>query len=114
VRAGEELKAAAVREVASSSGLDIEVTGLVSIEHMPRLPGWEFARFRFVVEARVLPTSGPPRSVPNEDSLKAEFFMPSEIESLPLRGKDAIRLISKHASGQPVASIDDIYHVGLS
>ena len=38
----------------------------------------------------------------------------AEIESLPLRAPDAVRLIARHAAGQPVAPIDSIYQIGLS
>ena len=113
VEPGEDLVSAAVRETLEEAGVDVEVTGLMAIEHMPRLPGWEFSRWRFVVEARIKPDSPPPRQTPNGDTLRADFFSPQEIGSLPLRGKDATRLIAEHASGAPVAPIS-LYRPGLA
>lgn len=110
---GEDLVAAAEREARTSAGVDIEVTGLVAMEHMPRLPGWDFARWRFVVEAKVRSDSPPPRTEPTRETLRAQFFMPSELEHLQLRGPDAADLVSRHARGMPVAPIS-IYRVGLS
>ena len=113
LKPGEDLVAAAEREARDSAGVHVSVTGIVAMEHMPRLPGWEFARWRFVVEAKLRSDSPPPRTEPTADTLRAEFFMPSQVETLPLRGPDAAELVSRHARGMPVAPIS-IYRVGLS
>lgn len=113
VEPGEDLVSAAIRETSEEAGVDIEVTGIVAIEHMPRLPGWEFSRWRFVVEGRVRPDSPPPRQEPNDDTLGAQFFSLREIENLSLRGKDIVRLLSEHAAGAAVAPIS-VYRTGLS
>jgi 8-oxo-dGDP phosphatase len=113
LQAGEDLVAAAEREALTSAGVRISVTGIVAMEHMPRLPGWDFARWRFVVEAKMRADSPPPRTEPSAEALRAEFFMPSELEGLQLRGTDAADLVARHARGMPVAPIS-LYRVGLS
>ena len=113
VEPGEDLVSAAIRETREEAGVDIEVTGIMAIEHMPRLPGWDFSRWRFVVEARLRPGSPPPRQVPNDDTLRADFFSPQEIGELRLRGKDVVRLVSEHSSGAAVAPIT-VYRPGLA
>ncbi|MEM6995633.1 MAG: NUDIX domain-containing protein [Myxococcota bacterium] len=113
VEAGEDLVAAALREVKEEAGVDVEVTGIMAIDHMPRLPGWEFSRWRFVVEARLKVGSPPPRTVANDDTLQAGFFAQREIAALPLRGEDVIQLINEHAGGAAVAPIS-VYRPGLA
>ncbi|MBL4683949.1 MAG: NUDIX domain-containing protein [Nannocystaceae bacterium] len=113
VEPGEDLVSAAVRKTKQAAGVDIEVTGIMAIDHMPRLPGWEFARWRFVVEARVLQASPSPRQEPNEETLGAAFFAQGEIGELRLRGEDVVRLISEHAGGAAVAPIS-VYRPGLA
>jgi len=113
VEPGEDLVSAAVRETQEEAGVDIEVTGIMAIEHMPRLPGWEFSRWRFVVDARLRPGSPAPRQVPNGDTLRADFFSPQQIDGLRLRGKDVVRLVSEHASGAAIAPIS-VYRPGLA
>lgn len=109
----ESLIDAARRKVRESAGIEVDVTGLLSIEHMPFLPGWDFARWRFVLEGR-LKTEGP--AVPNVcevEGKRADFLMPNEVEELTLRSDDALTLIRRHAKGGPVAPIDTIYQLGF-
>lgn len=113
VEPGEDLVTAAIRETKEEAGVDVEVTGIVAIDHMPRLPGWDFARWRFVVEARLTPTSPPPRTEPGPDTLGAGFFSLQELQDLPLRGKDALALVRHHMGGAAVAPID-LYRIGLA
>ena len=113
VEPGEDLVSAAVRETMEEAGVEVEVTGIVAIDHMPRLPGWDFARWRFVVEARMKPGSPAPRTEPNEDTLGAGFFSLQDAETLSMRGKDALALIRHHMDGGTVAPIE-LYRVGLA
>ena len=109
----ESLVEAACRKVRESAGIEVDVTGLLSIEHMPFLPGWDFARWRFVLEGR-LKAEGP--TVPNvseSEGRRADFLMPNEVEELELRSQDALTLIRRHARGGPVAPIDLIYQLGV-
>lgn len=112
IEPGEDLVTAAVRETKREAGVDIEVTGIMAINHMPRLPGWDFSRWRFVVEGRMLGASPPPRTEPSEATLQAAFFMPKEIESLPLRGPDVVQLVAEHARDGAMAPVS-IYRPGL-
>ena len=103
---GEDLVTAATRIARDRAGVDVQVTGIVSLHHMPMLPGRNHARLRIVVEARLkLGTETDP-------GYPKGYYLPAEIDGLPLRGDDAAELIASHAQGRPVAPIG-IYSIGL-
>ena len=102
----EDLVSAARRVARERAGVDVQITGLVSLNHMPMLPGRDFARWRFVVEARLQPGAETDPGYPKG------YYLPAEIDGLPLRGDDAAEIIAGHAQGRPVAPIE-IYAIGF-
>lgn len=103
---GEDLLGAASRIARDRAGVDVQLTGLVSLKHMPILPGHAAARLQFVVEAKL--RSG----VETDPGYPKGYYLPSEIDGLPLRAEDAAEIIAAHAQGRPVAPIE-IYSVGF-
>ncbi len=103
---GEDLLSAATRIARDRAGVEVQVTGIVALKHMPLLPGHPAARLRFVVEAKI--KSG----IETDPGHPKGYYLPSEVEALPLRGEDAAELIATHSQGRPVAPIE-IYEVGF-
>ena len=103
---GEDLLTAAARIARDRAGVEVQVTGIVSLTHMPILPGHPAARLRFVVEAKLRNGNETDPGYPKG------YYLPSEIEGLPLRGDDAAEIIAAHSQGRPVAPIE-IYSVGF-
>lgn len=87
VEAGETFVAAAAREVLEEAGVPVRVTGLLRIEHSPTPAG---ARLRVVFLAE--PTDDtPPKSEPDDESLRAEWVTLSDLPNYELRGDDVPR-----------------------
>lgn len=78
---GETFAVAARRETWEEAGIDIELEGVLRIEHTPTHGG---ARMRVVFVARPA-DDRPPKSVPDDESLKAGWFTLDELGRLPLR-----------------------------
>jgi phosphatase NudJ len=98
---GETLAAAAVRETREESGVDVELTGVLRIEHSP---GPTSARVSGVFVAR--PIGGSPRAT--DDSLDARFVTLEEARALPLRGPDVLRYLEHVAGGGRILPLDAI------
>jgi len=98
VEAGESFASAAVREVLEEGGIPVRVTGLLRIEHSPNAAG---ARLRVVFLAE--PTDDtPPKSDPDDESLRAEWVSLSELPNYELRGDDVPRYFRYAADGGAV------------
>jgi phosphatase NudJ len=96
VEPGETLAEAAIRETLEESGVEIELEGLLRLEHRPLGTS---ARVRAFFLAR--PVAGStPRTTPNEHSLGARFVTRDEARQLPLRG-DEVMAILDYAAGAP-------------
>jgi phosphatase NudJ len=92
---------AAKRETLEEAGIPIELEGILRIEHTPSLQG---TRVRLIVSATPA-TDIEPKSVADEESLEAGWFTLEEIRQLPLRGNDAVQIITYLDSGGPVMPI---------
>ena len=101
VEPGEDFITAAKRETLEEAGVPIEVDGIVRLEHSPS-PG--STRLRLIVSARPADDT-PPKSEPDEESLEADWFTTREMESLPLRGREVLRVCTYVDSGGPVLPI---------
>jgi len=90
VEPGEDFIAAAKRETQEESGVPIEVTGIIRMEHSPSAHG---TRLRLIVSAEPVDDT-PPKSQPDEESLKAGWFTVDDMRELPLRGTDVLDVFS--------------------
>ncbi len=96
VEPGETLAEAAVRETREETGVDVELEGLLRLEHRPLGPS---ARLRAFFLARPCPGSSP-RATPNEHSLGARFVTLDEASALPLRGDEVMEIL-RYAARAP-------------
>ncbi len=95
VEPGETLRDAAIRETLEESGVEVELEGLIRVEHTPHPKG---TRFRFFFLAR--PVGDPsPRTEPNEHTLGAAWKTPDELSQMHLRGDEVLALAQAVASG---------------
>lgn len=85
VEAGETFLQAAYRETIEEAGIPVNVTGIVRIEHTPYGDG--SVRLRVVLTA--IPAGDAlPKSIPDEESIKAEWFTIDQIDHITLRGEE--------------------------
>ncbi len=109
VERGEDLTQAATRVVQRACGCTPTLEGIVSISHMPLLPGSEVGRLRFVVEGRLSTDALTEKTALSP----ATYLLPAEIHKLELRERSIADLIDEHARGKPTAPFD-LYRVGLA
>ncbi len=99
VEAGEGLCEAARRETKEEAGIDVELTGLLRIEHRLQPEGRARLRLFFLARQR---GSDPPKSVPDDESLGARWATLDEVASLPLRGDEVLEMFRRVAAGAQV------------
>jgi len=93
--AGETLATAACRETLEEAGIRIRLTGVLRLEHSPRP---DSARVRAVFLAEPCDDT-PPKSTPDEHSLKAAWVSVAELTNYPLRGAEVEELLRYVAGG---------------
>ncbi|MDB5308222.1 MAG: nudJ [Gemmataceae bacterium] len=109
VEPGETLSAAAVRETLEETGVPVRLTGLIRVEHTASLRG---ARVRVIYLAE--PTAAtPPKTVPDQESLGAEWVRPGDLGAYPLRGDEVRELIEYLEAGGAVYPADLIQPEGM-
>jgi ADP-ribose pyrophosphatase YjhB (NUDIX family) len=93
---GESILETAVREVKEESGLDVELTGLLYIDHLVHAAHEEAVdRIRFVFVGT--PVGGKLKAEEDEHSLRAGWFSLPEIGALDLRSPSVERILAHHA-----------------
>lgn len=104
VEPGESLVEGALRETKEESGLDVELTGVLRLEHSPSLDDGVRVRVHFL--ARPKPGfSAVPRRVPNEHSLEAAWVSTTELDRYELRGDEVRRVFEYVERGGAVAPL---------
>nr|HEX4315250.1 NUDIX domain-containing protein [Kofleriaceae bacterium] len=98
VELGEALADAAVREVLEETGIRVRLDGVLRVEHSP-VPTGTRVRVIFIGTAV---DDAPPKSVADDESLRAAWLTLDEIRALPLRGRELADLLAKVAAGAPV------------
>jgi len=93
--AGESLVAAAERETMEEAGIPIRVTGVLRLEHTPGNHG---ARLRVFFFAEAL-DDRPPKSVPDGESLGAEWVHLDDLDRLALRDEEVAEVLHAVARG---------------
>ena len=101
VEAGEDFAAAARRETLEEAGIPIVLEGILRIETQPST---QATRMRVVFTARPADETVP-KSVPDAESLRAEWFTLAEMQELPLRGPDVLDYCEFLALGGAVAPL---------
>lgn len=89
VEAGEDFVEAAKRETLEEAGIEIDVTGIIRIEHTPNLNGQRRVRIMFVATAVGSLT---PKQFADEHSLGAAWVTLDQVKQLPLRGEEVVHL----------------------
>jgi ADP-ribose pyrophosphatase YjhB (NUDIX family) len=106
VEVGESLHDATVREVREEAGLDVALSGLMFMDQL--LPNGTEAphRLRFVFRAE--PLNDHLKSRADEHSLRAEWFHPSELGSLPLRNLNVLHMAELFTQSAPCLPMDSV------
>jgi phosphatase NudJ len=99
VEPGETFAEAAIRETREEAGVEIQLEGILKVQHSPRTDG---QRLRVFFLARTV-DDRPPKSVANEHSLEAAWFSLDELRGVELRG-DEVEAWMRHALEQPVVA----------
>ncbi len=96
---GERLADAARRETLEETGVPIELSGILRIEHSPMADGTIRCRVIFLGHPR---DDTPPKSEPDEDTLGARWVALDELDQYPLRGQEVRELFEYVARGGAV------------
>jgi phosphatase NudJ len=105
---GEPFVTAALRETLEEAGLKVVLDGILRIEHSPTPHA---ARLRVIYLAHPADDT-PPKSTPDEHSLRATWFTLDELAALDLRGSEVLPLCRAVAAGCPVAPVELIRREG--
>ena len=109
VEPGETLAAGAIRETLEESGVPVRLTGMLRIEHTPRVgsapgvSGGARVRIIFVAEPAGDPT---PKSAPDDESLGAEWVRLDQLDDYALRGEEVRELFEYVAEGGVVYPLE--------
>ncbi|MEQ1564178.1 MAG: NUDIX domain-containing protein [Myxococcota bacterium] len=98
VEPAEPIATAARREVLEESGVHVEVTGLLRVEHRPTEFG---CRVRVFVAAEALGEAAP-RTTANDHTREARWVTLDELRALPLRAPEVLEVLTAVESGLPV------------
>ena len=101
IEAGEDFLAAAKREVMEEAGVEVQIDGVLRVEHTPSPTG--ALRVRLIFTASVL-AGETPKQHADEHSLQAGWFRRDEAASLPLRSRQILELMDYALGGGYVAS----------
>jgi phosphatase NudJ len=107
--AGEDLATTARRETLEEAGIPIVVEGILRVEHSPDVGG--NARLRVVFAGRPINDTAP-KSVPDDESLRAAWVGLDELAYYPLRGDEVRELCEYAARGGPVYPLNLLQREG--
>ena len=102
VEAGESFADAAVRETLEEAGVPVRVTGVIRIEHSPTPAG---SRMRVIFLAEPADDT-PPKSEPDDESLRAEWVAVGDLGDYALRGQEVAEVFRYVAGGGAVYPAD--------
>jgi len=103
VEVGESLVEAAEREVEEEGGIPVIVNGVIRVDHTPFAEG--VSRIRVYLTARPRDDTQP-KTKPDENSRRADWFSLEQIKELPLRGEEALLLCQYVDIGAPVYPLE--------
>lgn len=99
VEPGERLVDAARRETLEETGVSIDISGILRIEHTPMPDGVVRCRVFFLGHPR---DDTPPKSAPDGDTLGAQWVTLDELHRYPLRGQEVRDIFEYVAQGGAV------------
>lgn len=99
VEPGEAIVDAGRREALEETGVPVVLEGILRIEHTPMKEGTARVRVIFVARPE---NDAEPKSVPDRESLAAQWYTLEEVERLPLRGNEVAQLLNEVYSGAQV------------
>jgi len=97
IEQGEPLFEGALREVLEETGVPVELTGVLRVEHTAHA---EMTRVRVFLAATPV-DARPPKSFADEHSLEARWVTLAELRQLPLRGEEVFELFAAVERGLP-------------
>ena len=103
LEAGERLVETAHRETLEESGVQVELEGVLRIEHDPAPAG--HARVRVFFLARPSDDT-PPKDTPDEHSLRAGWFTIDEMDAVPLRSPEVAAMCAHVLRGGQVLPLE--------
>ena len=95
----ESLFEAAQRETLEESGIKIFIDGIYQIEHIANPD--DTTRCRVIFTARPIDDT-PPKEVADEETLSASWKTLEEIEKLPLRSNEVVKVLRDIHNGAPI------------
>jgi phosphatase NudJ len=98
VEPGESLTTAAARETREEAGIKIHLDGILRVEHGVFPDGQ--ARVRVIFLAHPMDDT-PPKTEPDEHTLRAAFFTLQEARDLPMRGDEVYDMLAAVDGGAP-------------
>lgn len=111
VERGESFVEAAERETLEETGVKVELTGVLRVEHTPQPDGTARCRVWFVAKPKGAPA---PKPAPDERTRGARWFKLGDVSQLPLRGEEAFDALCALAAGLPVAPLSVLSHEGAA
>jgi 8-oxo-dGTP pyrophosphatase MutT (NUDIX family) len=102
VEPGESIVQGAQREVLEETGVPVRIDGILRIEHAATDTG---ARVRVLFTGTPIDDT-PPKSVPDDESLCAEWLTIDEIRGRKLRGAELRALLESVEAGRQVFPLD--------
>jgi ADP-ribose pyrophosphatase YjhB (NUDIX family) len=111
VEPGESLASGARRETLEEAGIEIRIDGVLRFEHGVFPDG--NARVRAIFVAHPLDDT-PPKSTPDEHTLRAAFFTLAEIRELPCRGTEVFDILAAVDAGAAVYPLDVLAREGAA
>ena len=102
VEPGESIVQGAQREVLEETGVPVRIDGILRIEHAATDTG---ARVRVLFTGTPIDDT-PPKTVPDEESLRAEWLTMEEIRARKLRGAELRALLESVEAGRQVFPLD--------
>lgn len=99
IEPGESLEEGAKRETLEESGIPIVLEGILRVEHSYHTNVGYRMRVFFLARPK---DDTPPKSVPDEESLRAAWVTIPELQKLPLRGVEVQEIFIAVSEGCPV------------
>jgi 8-oxo-dGTP pyrophosphatase MutT (NUDIX family) len=88
---GEDLETATIRECKEEAGIDIKITGVLTVQYKGTK---DYVRMRVIFYSEPIYDSQLPKSVPDYESAGACYVNANDISKLPLRGNEPITWIN--------------------
>jgi 8-oxo-dGTP pyrophosphatase MutT (NUDIX family) len=108
---GEGFAEAALREVREEAGIEVQLQGILRLEHEPRTDGT--ARIGVVYVARPV-KEGPLKSTADENSLQAAWVSLCEMARYPVRGPEVPYVMGYVLDGPTIYPLEALQRAGTA